>query len=104
MDGIDYWRLCDELTVVQAALLIAGCDPSSDANYVEGWNAEQRPIAYEAAKTAISNALRRGAITGRILPIYDYDINGNTCGVQEDSIDLASSRVEVDSFGWQGAA
>jgi|SRR5215471_19795087 len=98
MDGFDYWRLCDELTVVQAALLIAGCDPSSDANFVEGWNAEQRPIGYEAAKTAISNALRRGAITGRVFPIYDYDINGSTCGVQEDSIDLASSRVEVDSL------
>jgi hypothetical protein len=98
MDGFDYWRLCDELTVVQAALLIAGCDPSSDASYVEGWTPDQRPIGYEAAKTAISNALRRGAVTGQILPIYDYDINGNTCGAQEDSIDLARSRVEVESL------
>jgi hypothetical protein len=61
MQGLDYWRLCDELSVVQAALLIAGCDPSSDGEYVEGWAHEMRPMGYEAAKTAISNALRRGA-------------------------------------------
>ena len=29
-------RLCDELGVIQAALLMAGCDPSSDAGYIEG--------------------------------------------------------------------
>ena len=73
MDGFDYWRLCDELTVVQAALLIAGCDPSVDSGYVEERPADQRPLGYEAAKTAISNALRRGSITGRVTPLYEYD-------------------------------
>ena len=90
MEGLDYWRLCDELSVVQAALLIVGCDPSSNACHIEGVDAEKTPFGYEGAKTAISNALRRGAITGRVLPIYEYDINGNTCGVIEDSIDVAS--------------
>ena len=52
----------------------------------------------KAAKTAISNALRRGAITGRLVPIYEHDINGNTCGAIEDSIDLASSQIEVKSL------
>ena len=28
MDALDYWRLCDELSVVQAALLIVDEDPS----------------------------------------------------------------------------
>ncbi len=98
MEGLDYWRLCDELSVIQAALLIAGCDPSSDAGYVEGWDAEQRPPGYEAAKTAISNALRREVITGRLIPLYEHDINGNTCGAIEESIDLSSSRIEVESL------
>jgi len=101
MESLDYWRLCDELSVIQAALLIAGCDPSIDAVYIEGWDAEKRPPGYEAAKTAISNALRRGAIIGRLIPIYEHDINGNICGEINDSIDLASSRIEVDSLrGW----
>jgi hypothetical protein len=71
MEDLDYWRLCDELSIVQAALLIAGRDPSSDAAYIEGWDAEKRPVGYEAAKTAISNALRRGAISGKLIPIYE---------------------------------
>jgi hypothetical protein len=97
MEGLDYWRLCDEMSIVQAALLIAGCDPSSDAAYIEGWDAEKRPIGYEAAKTAISNALRRGAITGQVIPVYECDINGNEFGVT-DSIDVAKSRIEVESL------
>lgn len=27
MEGLDYWRLCDELSVLQAALLVVGCYP-----------------------------------------------------------------------------
>jgi hypothetical protein len=101
MEGLDYWRLCDELSVIQAALLIAGCDPSSDAAYIESWPPEQRPPGYEAAKTAISNALRRGAITGRLIPFYEHDINGNTGAAIEESIDLSSSRLDVESLrGW----
>jgi hypothetical protein len=98
MEDLDYWRLCDELSIVQAALLIAGRDPSSDAAYIEGWDAEKRPVGYEAAKTAISNALRRGAISGKVIPIYEYDINGNECGEVVDSIDFAKSRIEVESL------
>lgn len=58
MDSMDYWRLCDELSVIQAALLIAGADPSTAHVYVERWNIERRPDGYEAAKAALKNAIR----------------------------------------------
>jgi len=33
--------------------------------------------------------------------LYEYDINGNACGAIEESIDLSSSRIEVESLrGW----
>jgi hypothetical protein len=98
MEGFDLWRLCDELSVVQAALLVAGADPSCDAEYVESWEVEQRPLGYEAAKTAIGNALRRATIKGQLTPNYEYDINGNSCGVVAGSIDLGKSRVDVQSL------
>jgi hypothetical protein len=98
LKGLDYWRLCDELSVVQAALLIVGQDPAGMQEYVNTNQPGDRPSGYDAAKTAISNALRSGAIAGRIGPIYEYDINGSTCGVIEDSIDPANSRVEVASL------
>jgi hypothetical protein len=96
MEGLDHWRLCDELSVIQAALLMAGRDPSSEADEVE--RMAKRPPGYEAAKTAISNALRRGAITGRLIPLYEHDTNENAWSAVEDSIDVSSSRVEVDSL------
>jgi hypothetical protein len=40
MEGLDYWRLCDELSLIQAALLLAGEDPSATQQYVEDWNPE----------------------------------------------------------------
>ncbi len=97
MEGRDYWRLCEELSVIQAALLIAGSDPSSESD-VEECKPDIRPTGYEAAKTAISNALRSGAIKGRLIPLYDYDINGNRCNEIEDSINLGGSTIEVESL------
>jgi len=98
MEGLDYWRLCDELTVIQAALLTVGNDPSSDQVYVEKWEPETRPVGYEAAKAAITNALRGNAIKGKLIPLYEYDINGNSVGTIEDSINLMESRVDVESL------
>ncbi|MCP5113092.1 MAG: hypothetical protein GY953_19865 [bacterium] len=98
MDGLDYWRLCDQLDVVQAALLICGHDPSGEQSNVEERNMEQRPQGYEAAKTAVSNALRKELIEGRLIPLLDCDSYGNPCGEIENSIDLTASRVEVESL------
>jgi hypothetical protein len=95
LSGFDYWRLCDELSVVQAALLVAGCDPSIAGATVEWWDMRKRPTGYEAAKTSISNALRSGTIKGDLIPIvkeggYGVPIDG--------SIDIAASRIRVDSL------
>jgi hypothetical protein len=98
LTSLDYWRLCDELTVVQAALLAAGCDPSDDEVYVENWSPENKPRGYVAARTGISNALRRGAIAGELIPAFEHDINGNVCGEVSGSIDVHASRVEVASL------
>ena len=98
LSGFDYWRLCDELTITQAALLIAGCDPSSEEGNAEKLQQHERPTGYEAAKAAISNALRRSSIEGVCIPLYEYDINGNSCGEIDGSIDISLSRVAVDSL------
>ncbi len=98
MVGLDYWRLCDQLDIVQAALLVCGHDPSADQGYVEGWDIEKRPTGYEAAKAAISNAMRNGSIEGQLIPLFEHDINGNKLGEIDNSIDQTASRVEVESL------
>jgi hypothetical protein len=95
--SINFWRLCDELSVMQAALLYANEDPSKN-DHIENWKMEERPTGYEGTKTAISNALRKGVIEGKIIPLYETDINGNTCGEIPDSLDVKESRVDVESL------
>ena len=74
MDGLDYWRLCDQLDIIQAALLVCGQDPSVDQADVEHWNIDKRPIGYEGANAAISNALREGLIEGHVTPLMQLDM------------------------------
>ena len=57
MEELDYWRLCEELNVVQAALLVVGENPDC-AEYVESWDVDKRPKGYEAVKTAILGGLK----------------------------------------------
>ena len=95
MESLDYWRLCDELNIIQAALLIAGEDPSSDQAYIEGWDIEQRPSGYEAAKAALSRACADRKVDGMDVQIPELDMNGNHMGFIEGSIDLVSSSVIV---------
>jgi hypothetical protein len=99
MDSMDYWRLCDELNVMQAALLITGIDPSGeDGCYCESWDLHKRPRGYEAAKSAISNALRKGKINGSNTLLCEYDINGNPYCDIKNTTNIEKSFVEVDSL------
>ena len=95
-DNLYHWRICDELSIFQASLLYAGYDPSSTYADIENWKIEERPSGYEAAKTAISNALKRGSIVGNIKPEYENDWNGHPYPI-EDSVGL-SSIVNVESL------
>ncbi len=98
MKSIDYWRLCDELSVIQAALLVVGEDPSNKNAYVEDCKIHERPTGYEAAKTAITNALKKSLIKGTVVPFYETDINGHICGEMPDTFDIKQSKVDIESL------
>ena len=98
MDSIDYWRLCDELTIIQAALLIAGEDPGKCSEYVEDWSLEKRPEGYEAAKSAISIALQRQVLEGDLAPINAFNEATDCWDEVYGSTDISTSRVTVDSL------
>jgi hypothetical protein len=98
LDDFDYWRLCDELSVFQAALLTVGINPSDDEGaYCENHAIHERPHGYEAAKTAISNALKKGYLGGSLVPQYNYDDQGYA-NAAEGTVDIEKSTVDVDSL------
>jgi len=97
MESMDYWRLCEELSIAQAALLIAGEDPSQNAN-VENWDVNVRPTGYEAAKAALSHAVTvdGGSILAtKFVPIYEYDINGAYLNEVPGSVDINKTIIAV---------
>lgn len=95
-DDLDYWRLCDELSVYEAALLTVGQSPSKWFN-AEQLNTDKQPRGYGAARTAIRNALRSKKIEGTIEPEYTNGFNGDPEPVT-GTINLHTSRVEVESL------
>lgn len=98
LSSLDYWRLCSELTVIQAALLLSGHDPSEIQDSIEKWVPKDRPSGYEGAKAAISRALIRKEIDGEHILETDFDFNGYPNGVVDGSIVLDKSTVDVDSL------
>jgi len=69
MDPLDYWRLCDELSVVQAALLIVGKDRAQSQEYVDGWVPKSRPLGYDAARAALVNAISGNRLKANIVEL-----------------------------------
>lgn len=98
MEELDYWRLCDQLTIVQAALLLVGKDPGGEYQEIEQWEIEDhpRPKGYEAAKNAISIALLKGTLSGNIVRLYQYNNQGLRAAEIEGSINAEESRVDVE--------
>ncbi|MEK7266027.1 MAG: hypothetical protein AAB227_08010 [Pseudomonadota bacterium] len=64
MSEFEYWRLCERLSIVQAALLIAGFDPADIQVFVEGWSPEVQPTGYAACRQALIGAIEEKQLKG----------------------------------------
>jgi hypothetical protein len=95
LDDLDYWRLSDELTIQEAALLVAGVSPTRYSD-VEVREITDRPRGYEAAKAAITNGLRAKTIVGVVEPQQRFEFDQGTVAMP-GTISL-SSRVAVESL------
>lgn len=65
MEKMDYWRLCDELSVVQAVLLIIGEDPA-ESSKVLNWEENNWPENFSATLAALSHAILGGRLRATI--------------------------------------
>lgn len=98
MQDIDFWRLADDLTVVQAALLIAEVDPATMTNQVERLADDYRPPKYNAIKHAIVRSLLKGDIKGDPTPMMRYYDDSDDGEEIEGTIDIHRAVVEVESL------
>ena len=94
----NYWRLCDELTIRQAAFLIVGIDPDSETGVKSrDWRKDERPAGYGAAIQALTSKLLASVITGTHIQEIETDMNGNPIGEIDGSTDVDRSTVNTDS-------
>lgn len=97
MDVIDYWRFCDELTVVQAAILIVNEDPASIGEYVDGWQSQDRPPGYVAVLSALQHSIVGDRLrASRVSLNLDYQHPDVEHPIA--SVDWRSTRVQVEDL------
>ena len=77
VDAFYYWRLCDEFSVVQAALLVIGEDPTLLQGDIDGWQARDRPFGYDAVKSALISAIRSKRLSAVVPEIDAVDEHGH---------------------------
>jgi hypothetical protein len=99
MESLDFWRLCDELTIVQAALLIVGEDPTDKQDSIERKVNESKPEGYEALKTA----LMRAALSDKIISkksFYETFDNIPYLNCTETTLDVISLKAWLREKGF----
>jgi hypothetical protein len=83
LDALDYWRLCDQLTVIQAALLLIGKDPTDLESTVR--NSRDRPIGFDAVFSALKNSIDAGRLPAR-LKESDYGTDWSSTTISLDDL------------------
>ncbi len=91
MESIDFWKLCDQLSIVHAALLIVGHNPS-EHQAVEDQDSSRQPVGYDGAKHAIISGLRKEKIEGKLLYDQPYNDDG------DPYLSVVRSYVDVESL------
>ncbi len=97
----NYWKLAEELSITEAALLTVWCLPEEWSD-VETRAPKSQPEGYLAVKRSIVSALRKKKVDGRIVPLR-YEVSSgldNSTYFEEipDTIDFDASTLDVDSL------
>lgn len=97
---MNYWRLCDSFTVEQAALLIAGVNPSK-AN-VRSVKFLNENLMYRAAHSALTNAILNETLKATIIYYDEYPdaMDPGQTRIDENDLEtwLATRKVAVHFF------
>lgn len=80
MERLEYWKLCDEYSIMHAALIFSGYFPQDVESNMDSFNEKNFP-GYVATRTALCGAIR----AGKISPVYFADsINNDDEGTYID--------------------
>ena len=77
LTSMDYWRLADELSVIDAAILITGNDPSERESKGDGFDSpfhEEQRTSYDGFE-AVFKAIKNAILSNRIAAVAVYPVD-----------------------------
>lgn len=94
MNALAYWGLCPTFSIVQAAFLFCGRDPSNIDSQTE-WKVNNHPVGYIPVKTALLNAVTSGHLKAT-MSFTCYDDGSESLDVDIHRTQIA--REDLDKF------
>ena len=96
MDKLDFWKVCTDFTVVQAALIACGVPPEDLQWEVERMDESRCPSGYVAIRTGLKHALESGRLKASKLTQTFSDEGYNRPQVDVHTTTLSAE--EIDRF------
>jgi hypothetical protein len=101
LNAPELWRMAEELSVTQCALLLCGLNPQ-EYQFVDNWEHDAAPSGFIAARDSLRGALRNGSLKGRIIEETGQHLDPDGLTGYEipvsGSIDPGKSQIEIESL------
>jgi hypothetical protein len=102
MESIDFWKLNDNFTIVQATLLILDIDPTGEQEWVLKSDVQNRPVGFDAIYSGIVQAIKNKTLNATLR--YDAHEQGGGYAQEptkdEEFAILAQLRIHQDGNYW----
>lgn len=93
MEAIDYWRCCDEFSIVQAVLLILNEDPAMYVGTISDYPSNMLPAGFEAVISAIKSSIESQTMSAKIV----FEDTGGYGNFQSD-LDVYQTKISFDEI------
>ena len=93
-DELNFWKLCDRISIAEAALLIAGINPSDHPANLYNWDAKNQPRSFRPTVQALRGAIELESLKGETFYHTGHDDDGEPYR----NFDPAESTVDVEDL------
>lgn len=93
-DELNFWKLCESLSITEAALVIAGINPSDHPASLYNRNTNEQPRSFRPTVQALRGAIELERLMGRTFYHEGSDINGEPYR----NFDPSESTVDVEDL------
>jgi hypothetical protein len=98
VNTLDYWKLCDDFSVVQAALLILGEDPTELQYDVERAEQQDKPENFEPVFAALKGAVEEKRLPAKVKGVMEADFLADNWERETAKIDWCRTMIRREDL------